>query len=642
MRPALSVAVLILCCLPALGQIVDATRMGEPVDLAGNWLYHSGDDPSWREPNLPDSGWRTVSTNVDWYAHGSLWTGTYWYRLHVRLPKDHPPLELLFDYMGNPYQAYVNGTLVGSFGRFPPDPQVMRPLIRTFPVPADTGDSMVIAIRFWTPPWVGGHWGGLRGDRPVVLGPADAIDNEYVNDRSQIFYPWLPDICIGFVAVVLALGLSILFLWQRQATEYIWIAGYLFVITGWNIFNSLQTALPINIRTDNLLTVGLLSVGQVLLLQFVFAFLRLRMPLWLKVYQLSLPFQILLTTIGFALKNARADEVIDLINLLWTAPYAFLLPGVVLYRYLRGLREAGLLVIPILLITVNDMLSSLGALLFEMHIRHNTEDIIPPFNVGDIPISSGQIAGLLFVLSIGALLVYRFQTTAQQRARAQSELEAARSMQDVMVPKLHHVPGFSIESAYFPAQEVGGDFFQLFPSEDKSLLVVIGDVSGKGIKAAMLVSMILGVLQRSVEATRSPAQILRDLNRCILGQTDGKFATCCCVLICPDGQSLAANAGHLSPYCDGEEITFPGGFPLGVSSEAEYDEIELNLPPGKRWLFLSDGVVEARDKTGQLYGFDRTRSLSLLSVEQIAETARLFGQEDDITVLGVQRQTVYA
>jgi serine phosphatase RsbU (regulator of sigma subunit) len=91
----------------------------------------------------------------------------------------------------------------------------------------------------------------------------------------------------------------------------------------------------------------------------------------------------------------------------------------------------------------------------------------------------------------------------------------------------------------------------------------------------------------------------------------------------------------LSPYCDGREIDLPAGLPLGVAAEAEYHEVSFPPLPGKRWVFLSDGVVEARSKSGELYGFERTRMISIQTVSQIAETAQQFGQEDDITVLGI-------
>ncbi len=514
---------------------------------------------------------------------------------------------------------------VGSFGQFPPEWKAMRPLMRRFaiPEPAASGDSLVIAIRFWTPQTTNGSWGGLRTSRPVVLGPSDAIASQYAADRSEVFYQWLPDICVGFVSILLGCAVLVFFLWQRRSHEYAWIGSYLLVITAWVLFDDFQTGFPIRRSFDSFLDTALLSAGEALLLQFVFAFLERRMPVWLKIYQLSLPLQVVLPIISALVPHPDVNARVDLISIIWTAPYAFILPGIVLWRYWQGHKEAGLLAIPLLLVTFHSMLSDIGDVLFELQMRENQGDLIAPIDLGPISIDAGQIGALLFDLGIGALLLYRFHRTSQEQTRAQGELEAARSMQEVMVPRLvQQAAGFAIESVYIPAQEVGGDFFQLFPREDGSLLVIIGDVSGKGMKAAMLVSMILGMLQRTVETTRSPAQVLRDLNRCLMGQTDGKFATCCCALMRADGGVIAANAGHLPPYCDGEEIDLPGGFPLGVSSEAEYDEVELDTGTAKRWLFISDGVVEARSKSGELYGFERTRVLSVRPVDQIAHTVQ--------------------
>jgi serine phosphatase RsbU (regulator of sigma subunit) len=117
---------------------------------------------------------------------------------------------------------------------------------------------------------------------------------------------------------------------------------------------------------------------------------------------------------------------------------------------------------------------------------------------------------------------------------------------------------------------------------------------------------------------------------------DGRFATCCCALLARDGTLRIANAGHLSPYCDGHEVEVPGGLPLGLSEDISYEEVRVDVRPGARLVFLSDGVVEARNrKSGELYGFDRTRIISLQPAERIADDAQRFGQEDDITVIGI-------
>ena len=214
-------------------------------------------------------------------------------------------------------------------------------------------------------------------------------------------------------------------------------------------------------------------------------------------------------------------------------------------------------------------------------------------------------------------------------------------MQEVMLPQnIGSTPGFAIEAVYIPAQEVGGDFFRLFPSSDASLLVVIGDVSGKGVKAAMLVSLIVGLLEKIVEKTREPSAILGNLNGSLSGHTGGSFATCCCALITSDGSLRIANAGHLSPYCHGRELQTPGGLPLGLVPEVSYDGVDFDLSPGDRVVFLSDGVVEARSKSGELYGFERAAAVSVEPADLIAMAAQRFGQEDDITVLSVELQPV--
>jgi serine phosphatase RsbU (regulator of sigma subunit) len=165
------------------------------------------------------------------------------------------------------------------------------------------------------------------------------------------------------------------------------------------------------------------------------------------------------------------------------------------------------------------------------------------------------------------------------------------------------------------------------------MLVVIGDVAGKGLKAAMNVSMVMGALRQSIE--RSPAKILAALNRVLLGSES--FTTCQAAWFSANGELVIANAGHLPPYLNSQEVILPGGLPLGVLPGNSYDEVRLYLHPGDRILFLSDGVVEARQGSGELFGFDRVHNLSNQSAFYIADAAKEFGQEDDITVLTVRR-----
>ena len=121
-----------------------------------------------------------------------------------------------------------------------------------------------------------------------------------------------------------------------------------------------------------------------------------------------------------------------------------------------------------------------------------------------------------------------------------------------------------------------------------------------------------------------------------MGEMQGGFVTCCAARIDQSGKVTIANAGHLAPYLDGGEAPVPGGLPLGIVSCAECEESGFLLRPASSLTFLSDGVVEARNESGELFGFDRTRAISSQSAQSIADVAQSFGQEDDITVLTLQ------
>jgi hypothetical protein len=239
---------------------------------------------------------------------------------------------------------------------------------------------------------------------------------------------------------------------------------------------------------------------------------------------------------------------------------------------------------------------------------------------------------------IAVLMLRRFLQGQRQREQWKLEIEQARQVQQLLVPaSAPATPGFAVECVYLPAQQVGGDFFQVLPGEDGSLLIVVGDVSGKGLKAAMTVSTIVGALRGCT--VRKPAAVLGYLNRVLYGQISG-FATCTAALISAEGAVTLANAGNLAPYCNGEELDVHSGLPLGIEAEGSYVETSYQIEPGDRLTFVSDGVVEAANEKRELFGFARTLAISQQSAHAIAEAAREFGQQDDISVLSVTRSGV--
>jgi hypothetical protein len=240
-----------------------------------------------------------------------------------------------------------------------------------------------------------------------------------------------------------------------------------------------------------------------------------------------------------------------------------------------------------------------------------------------------------FVLIALLALLFRDQRQiTQERALLAAELEAAREVQQVLVPAENpSIPGFALESVYRPANEVGGDFFQILPIPSGGVLAVIGDVSGKGMPAAMTVALLVGTFRTLAHYTQRPAEILAAMNLRMLARSNGGFTTCLVARIDPSGQLTLANAGHIPPYLDGRELALDNGLPLGISAEVLYSESVFALAPLQRLTLLTDGVPEAQNDQKKLFGFDRTAAVSTHPAEFIATTAQQFGQHDDITVL---------
>ena len=242
-------------------------------------------------------------------------------------------------------------------------------------------------------------------------------------------------------------------------------------------------------------------------------------------------------------------------------------------------------------------------------------------NVGEM------ISGAIMV----GILARRIYLLLQEKQMLAAELEAAKQVQDLLLPAADTpTPGFVVESAYLPARQVGGDFYFINSLDDGRLLVVVGDVSGKGLRAAMLVSVVVGIL-RTAHAT-SAAAVLQALNAGLVGRAGGGFVTACSLIFEASGSATIANAGHCPVYRDGKEIEMQPNLPLGVVSDSSFDEVTA---PAGRFVLLSDGVVEAENTQRELFGFDRTRDLIIQPAQAIAEAARAWGQNDDITVVTI-------
>jgi hypothetical protein len=384
------------------------------------------------------------------------------------------------------------------------------------------------------------------------------------------------------------------------------------------------------------LVLQLLLASAYLFFEFLVAFLALKRRWYIRWLRYTAP---VLALVGPTLLLVGHGRIVGLMlaigfvgSFLWLVVWSIFVFVTLIAASVRRNFEAGLLLVPLVLGLIGIVEPLATASLSEMR---GTEVRSPlTLHAGAIPIHFASIADFTGILVIVIIIFVRFLRINRDQQRASSELAAARSVQELMIPQEKlATPGFEVESVYTPANEVGGDFFHVESVGDGGMLVVIGDVAGKGLKAAMNVSMLMGALRRTPDL--SPARILDSLNRVLAGSES--FTTCQAVLFKANGEVVLANAGHLPPYLNSQEIEVPGGLPLGVLDESSYEEIRFYLHPGDRLLLLSDGVVEARRPSGELFGFERLQNLSNQSAFYLAEAAKSFGQEDDITVLTVRR-----
>ncbi|HEX5504121.1 MAG TPA: SpoIIE family protein phosphatase [Thermomicrobiales bacterium] len=245
------------------------------------------------------------------------------------------------------------------------------------------------------------------------------------------------------------------------------------------------------------------------------------------------------------------------------------------------------------------------------------------------------------------------QARREERARLDQELRTAWQIQQSLLPgEVPALPGWRLTPYYRPAKEVGGDFYDFHPRADGRLGIAIGDATGKGVPAALMMAITRTMLRTAAGADAAPGAILARVNDLLAADiVPGMFVTCCYALFDPrSGRLRFANAGHNPPYRQhgaGVAELLATGMPLGLLPGSRYAEAEVVLTPGDRVLFYSDGLVEAHNPARELFGFPRLgallraqpREASLIET-LLAALGRFTGdgweQEDDITLLTLQ------
>jgi serine phosphatase RsbU (regulator of sigma subunit) len=253
------------------------------------------------------------------------------------------------------------------------------------------------------------------------------------------------------------------------------------------------------------------------------------------------------------------------------------------------------------------------------------------------------------------LRTQRLEQEISERERIEQELRVARTIQQASLPKeVPTLQGWQISPFYQPAREVGGDFYDFFELPNGRLGIVVGDATGKGVPAALVMASARSMLRAVAQNSESPGDVLRRVNDTLVTDIPpNMFVTCFYAILDPNSGSLTyANAGHDLPYVhqgDSAEELRARGMPLGLMPQMSYEEKEIVFEAGEAALLYSDGLVEAHDPKGEMFGFPRLRALV---AEHGAEESSLgdflleklytfvgegWEQEDDITLLTLVR-----
>jgi hypothetical protein len=657
--------------------MVDATTLGSPIPLDKNWRVGITGNQAAANPDFDDTTWdvRKAAEAIADVPDEDRPPGPpphktpggpeeappriehppghrrpfVWFRAHIELAPNHGPVSLLIQLPvsysatvsvsneGPGVDVYANGKEIHPEGPGGEDPNHYQLISRVYNLDVpDSETSLTLVLRTIYIPFGFGAYTSFFANRTLYIGHPDDLGRSLELWSVHSIFERLPRIINGILLTVLGVFLIALYFAQKGHPEYLWLALHEFVQAPIAFVDMAGSSAYLDQLWYAASIIELFLISAYLYFEFLVAFLALKPKWyirWLRYIApiLALPGPLLLMVgrthfIGWIL------FISGLGCFFWVVGWLLFCGITLVAATIKRNFEAGLLLLPLILSFVG-ILEPFAKGMVESTSGTTYRSPLTIY-AGPVPIHFSAVADFIGMLAIVVIIFVRFLRIHRDRERASSELAAARSVQELMIPQEKlKTPGFEVDSVYNPANEVGGDFFHVESTTEGGLLVVIGDVAGKGLKAAMNVSMLMGALRRTPD--RSPAKILQSLNRVLVGSDS--FTTCQAAWFGADGELVVANAGHLPPYLNTQEVRLPGGLPLGVLVDVKYEEVRLYLHPGDRLLLLSDGVVEARHSSGELFGFDRVHNLSNQTAFYIADAAKAFGQEDDITVLTVRR-----
>jgi hypothetical protein len=638
-------------------QTVDISDLGQgAIPLNGLWQFHVGDNRAWAEPGFDDTNWERLRADAPWQDQGhARYSGFAWYRrrLSISAGSSSPgSLAVLMPPVDYAYELYWNGRLVGSYGKMPPHPVYLVPTLHTFGLGSPS--EGVLAIRAWKP-YLGSLQDNLIGaddldTQAPVIGVTQVVaalkgEQDY---RRQLKWQ-----AVSILYVIYGLIALIGFIaWLRDRSQWFlfWMAVFLSdpcldnILGHWNFIAQRNINWALNQPAD---AAGTLALWFLLLWLLGLRDLRPLMRFTKVAAATLLSISLLDAAIAlFAPFTSQPGpaQAVETIATALLVPFSLytLVPVAVALRLRRKIDHSRWIVAATTALAqtvyflgqAGDQSQFLTGWSLSKSLNHLA------FSIRGSLIFPQSVADAVVLISV-VYAVYRFSMENRRRQISlEQEFQNARELQQVLIPEaLPEIPGFTLTSAYRPALEVGGDFFQIISIGSGSTLVVLGDVSGKGLKAAMTVSLIVGAVHMAAETTSSPADILSALNRRLHGRLNGGFATALALRLDRSGSCVIACAGHPAPFLNAQEISLPGELPLGLDTTARYEERPLVVNAGDRLTLYTDGLLEARSANGELFSFARLKELCAegCNATEAADTAVHFGQDDDITVLTLTR-----
>jgi len=495
--------------------------------------------------------------------------------------------------------------------------------------------QVTFAIRVWmdpATPLTNPDTGGLHG--PPVLGQAGPIARMLHMDWDAVDHAQLSRFLILCV-LLLAITVTVVLFWlDRKEEAYLWLGLVCLGVALETVVTLLGNYTALLPSSVYFLVSDAVLKPAVIALWILFWAYWFRMGRMERLHKMVWAFAFVLALIVAMMRAPLYGRLIPLHAIVFLAPLTvflkLLLGGLLLWVAWEGMRKdhtGAWLAMPAVGLVIVSLYQQ------ELMVLHVPLSFFP----FGIAVGISQIAVVVSLNIITLLLMRRFLQSLRQRQQWEAEIDQARQIQQLLIPEaIPTIPGYVLETEYKPAQQVGGDFFQILPDGHGGVLVLLGDVTGKGLQAGMQVALIVGAIRTTVETSYEPHVVLESLNRRLCGRGQS-YATCVAMHITAEGKTTIANAGHLAPYLNGKELTMTGNLPLGLNDSITFDQVTIQLKQKDRLLVITDGVIEAKNAKNELFGFNRARSISHLPAAFIVKAAEIFGQEDDITVVSISR-----